>query len=106
VSLSGFNTQKQDFTNQIETLKTQTANLGQQCAVKDGVNQTLQTQNRDQQSTIDGCLSQAMKLLTPEELKVTPIFSDADNSNAAIRTVRWILLVKKVVTPVRMVVGW
>jgi hypothetical protein len=46
-----------------------------------------------------------MKLLTPEQLKVTPVFFDSDNSNAAKRTVRWILLVNRVVTPVNMVVA-
>src|ERR1035437_1870328 len=39
-------------------------------AVKEAVSQTLQKQNRDQQSTINGCLSQAMKLMTPELLKI------------------------------------
>lgn len=41
------------------------------CAVKDGINQTLQQQNRDEQVLIAGCQSQALKLLVPEELKVT-----------------------------------
>lgn len=83
----------------------QLASVRQDSASKEAVAQTLQKQNRDQQSTIDGCLSQAMKLLTPEEQKTTPNFFDNNNStNVAIRTARWILLTNEALTPVRMVI--
>ena len=44
--------------------------LSTTCAVKDGVNRTLEKQNRDQQSTINGCLSQAIRLLAPQSLRI------------------------------------
>ena len=88
-----------------DSLKSSVAEAKTACAVKDGINQTLQKQNRDQQSTIDGCLSQAMKLLTPEALKITPVFFDNDTSNAVVWKSRWILLTNKTVTPVSMVVS-
>jgi hypothetical protein len=75
------------------------------CEAKEGVNETLQHQNRDQQSTINGCLSQAMKLLTPAELKVTPVLMDPVAPNPATTNTQWILLANKTVTPVRMVVS-
>jgi hypothetical protein len=75
-----------------------------ECAIKEGISQTLQKQNRDQQATINGCLSQAMKLLAPEEFKMTPVFFDEDYSNAVIRKARWILITNKLVTPVRMLI--
>jgi len=50
--------------SEINTLRTD-------CAVKDGIDQTLQKQNRDEQVLIAGCQSQALKLLTPEQEKMT-----------------------------------
>ena len=47
------------------------AELRQDFAVKEAVNDTLQKQNRDQQNTINGCLSQAIKMIGPEPLKIT-----------------------------------
>jgi hypothetical protein len=82
--------EKHALSKEISSLEDQAIATEKQCAIKDGVNQTLQKQNRDQQSTINGCLSQAMKLLTPEQLKVTAVFFDADNSNAVVRKARWI----------------
>lgn len=73
------------------------------CAVKDGINQTLQNQNRDQQTTINGCLTQAMKLLTPVEQKITPVFLDQDFETLATRKMRWLVVTNKVITPVHVV---
>lgn len=81
------------------------AELRANIATREGITETLQKQNVDQQSTINGCLSQAMKLLTPEQQKTTPIYFDNNSStNVAIRTARWILLTNKPVTPVRMII--
>lgn len=41
--------------------------LSQDVAVREAISQTLQQQNRAQQNSINGCLSQAMKLLQPEQ---------------------------------------
>ena len=79
--------------------------LRQDVAVKEAVSQTLQRQNRDQQGAITGCLSQQTKLLIPEDLKITPVHVDTDISKAPTKTTRWVLLVNKIVTPVRMVVS-
>jgi len=46
------------------------SDLRTQCAVKEGISQTLRKQTEDQQLTINGCFSQAIKLLTPEDLRV------------------------------------
>jgi len=46
----------------------ETAKLSKDAAVKDAVGQTLQKQNLDQQNTINGCLSQAIKMISPVEL--------------------------------------
>ncbi len=89
-----------------ETRKLQAVinDLKTQCAVDEGISQTLQKQNRDQQSTINGCLAQAMKFLTPEPLKTTPLVLDNDTTNQADKKIRWLLLVNKTVTPVRILV--
>jgi hypothetical protein len=92
------------FHEQDVNFRGQISDLSQGIAVREAVSQTLQRQNRDQQSTINGCLSQAMKLLTPEAQKTTVIFFDRDDSNVAIRTTRWLLLTNKPITPVRMAV--
>ena len=77
-----------------------------EAAVKDAISQTLQKQNRDQQSTINGCLSQAMKLLTPEPPKTTILPIDvADNRDPALKSTRFILLTNKTITPVRVVIS-
>lgn len=77
---------------------TEIAKLTTECAVKDGVNQTLQGQNRDQQSTINGCLSQAIKLLTPEALKITAIgFDVTEDAKATIKSARTLLITNKIV---------
>jgi hypothetical protein len=82
---------RDDLGGQILTLK-------QECAVKDGINRTLERQNRDQQSSINGCLSEAVKLVTPEPLKITPlILEEKDNQT------KFIVLVNKTVTPVNLI---
>jgi hypothetical protein len=66
-----------------------------------GKDEVLNKQNRDQQSTIDGCLSQAMKLLTPEALKTTPLVFD-NETVGEIKKVRWLVIANKTITPVQM----
>jgi hypothetical protein len=82
------NESTQPLKNQIDLLKTE-------CAVKDGINQTLEKQNRDEQILIAGCQAEAIKRLVPPELKITPLVFEADNSNVTIRTIRWLVLTNK-----------
>jgi hypothetical protein len=48
---------QEDLQNQFQALQVQ-------CARTEGANQQLQGQNRDQQNSINGCLTQAIKLVT------------------------------------------
>lgn len=79
----------------------QLAGLNQSVAVKEAISQTLQKQNRDQQATINGCLTQAMGLLAPEPMRITPLALD-NESKDGIKKIRWLVLVNKSVTPVQM----
>lgn len=67
---------ERDLTESHFQLETTRSALSSDCARKDGAVQSLQQQNRDQQSTINGCLSQAMKLLTPEQRHITALIWD------------------------------
>jgi len=75
-----------------------------QCVAREEVIGTLQKQNRDEQVLIAGCQTQALKLLTPAPLRVTPIFMDADNTNIQARSMRWLVLINKAFTPTHLVV--
>jgi hypothetical protein len=75
-----------------------------QCESKNAVNETLQHQNRDQQQTINGCLTQAMKLLTPEPQKATPIWFDRHGDGTLTQN-RWIVLINKTITPVDLFIA-
>jgi hypothetical protein len=84
------------------TLQAQT--LGAACATKDAVNQTLQRQNRDEQVLIAGCQSQALKLLTPTELKTTPLVLHSDEGDRPEKTIEWIIVANKSVDHPRMLI--
>lgn len=71
-------------------------------AVKDGINQTLQSQNRDQQSTINHCFSEAMKLLTPEPLHIAGVAFENEPVDVTTTRVRWLIITNKTVTPARI----
>lgn len=60
-------------------------------------------QIQGQQNTINGCLTQAMKLLTPEPFHLTVLLIDSDKSKSAINTECWLLITNVPKTPVRMV---
>jgi hypothetical protein len=80
-----------------------------ECAFKDGANETLQKQNRDQQSSINGCLTQAIGLIPkPEPFRQTILNLDNEfpaNQNKAMKGVRFLVLANKTVTPVRVGIG-
>jgi hypothetical protein len=99
---------KERFTLTIErdSLRAQLNTSNTECAKKDGVNQTLQNQNRYQQATINGCLSQAMKLLTPAPQKLIALnIGEQMRSRNAEHYNETIILTNKSITPVRLLVA-
>lgn len=92
--------------NVVQPLQTELGNIKTSNAVKDGINQTIQKQNRDQQGTINGCLSQAMKLLTPEELKITAIVFDKKvGQSLPVNSYRILVMTNKTMVPVNLTVS-
>jgi hypothetical protein len=88
---------KDDDGKQITDLRTQ-------CAVKDGINQTLQKQNRDEQVLIGECQTEAIKRLVPEPLKMSAAFfdnTDPRNPQAKYAT-RWLVLTNKPMSPFKV----
>jgi hypothetical protein len=75
-----------------------------ECAREIGKNETLDKQNRDQQSTINNCQTQALKLLTPEALNIIPIplSKDGQSPTPTQRTAQFLLLTNKAISPVDM----
>ncbi len=57
------------------------------------INRTLST----------GVSLQAMKLLTPEPMKITPLVLETNSENIDIKTSKWLVLTNKTVTPVSMI---
>jgi hypothetical protein len=77
--------------------------LEQRCSRLEGANDVLQKQTGDQQTTINNCQTQALKLLIPEPLKITPLFmSEEKNKTESTNTAKALLLVNKVITPVHL----
>jgi hypothetical protein len=75
-----------------------------QCAIKEGMNRTLGDQNRDQQNTINNCQNQALKLLTPESLKIIPVKSYDAIGQPGNGHAQFIVLTNKTIQPVRLIV--
>ncbi len=92
-------TTRQTLGRQITDTNNSLAAKRLECARQEGQNDTLQKQNRDQQGSINGCLTQAIGLLKPVELKVTPVMFDSDNTNVAIRTMRWLVMINQARQP-------
>jgi hypothetical protein len=89
---------------QVEDVNNHLVSKQVECAKQEGQNDALQKQNRDQQGSINGCLTEAMKMLAPEQEKLTVLSFDDDSSgNVAIKRNRWILLINKPVTPAKMI---
>jgi hypothetical protein len=70
------------------------------CAQTVGKNITLEGQNRDQQSTINNCQTQALKLLAPEPLKMTLLTMSTAGSGTGEKTSMILLLTNRTITPV------
>lgn len=84
-----------------DSLNASLTDLKVQCGIKEGMNLTLQKQNRDQQNTINHCQEDAINLLTPQAQKTTVVFFGRDDSKSSPQA-RFLLLTNTAVTPVRM----
>lgn len=74
------------------------------CAETVGASRQLQSQNRDQQTTINNCQTQALKLLTPEPFKIVPLVLEPASGGIEKQNVKFLLLTNRTVTPVNLVV--
>jgi len=95
------------------------AELKTECARQTGISQALQTQNRDQLNSLNGCLTQAIRMTTPEPLKtvafrlnrgtvpIQPGKGKADKQAAVQVTTRtdYLLITNRTVTPTRVKVS-
>jgi hypothetical protein len=63
---------------------------------------TLSTQNRDQQTSINNCQTEAVKLLTPIPQKTIPVLFEAKNFNGGAHFDRYVVLTNKSVDRVRI----
>lgn len=88
-------TKTSELTSMLTTLKIEHA-------VMDGVNQTLQKQNRDQQTTIDRCLAQAVNLLTPAQPQIKS-FPITTGSRPGVPKMEYVLTTNIQRTPVDLV---
>jgi hypothetical protein len=79
----------------------QLSGLQQSCAEMKGANGVLTKQTIDQQETINNCQTQALKLLTPEEEKLT-VLTWEDKANNTEHEASYLLITNKVVTPVNI----
>lgn len=78
--------------------------LKQSCAKTEGANGALVKQASDQQITINNCQTEALKLLVPEALSVTPLTWGDEVKNGVDHHVSYVVLTNKAITPVRMMV--
>jgi hypothetical protein len=98
----------QESLRQTTALNSTITGLRTDVAVRYGVNRTIEKQNGDQQSTINGCLSQAMKLLTPEPLKITShelrgLLPQSPQPGYKF-VISYVVMTNKIITPVRLLV--
>ena len=78
----------------------QLSGLRQTCAKTEGANGVLTKQTADQQNTINNCQSQAIKLLTPEALKISPYLMDFGGGSGTTKVALYLVLTNKTITPV------
>jgi hypothetical protein len=70
------------------------------CAETVGENRTLGQQNRDQQNTINNCQMQALRLLSPEKLRITTAYYGVGESTEVIKRILVVGLINREVTPI------
>lgn len=81
-----------DLTGTLATMTTK-------CAVTNGINETLQKQNQNQQITIDKCLAQAIGLLTPAQPQIKS-FPITTSSRPGVPKMEYVLTTNVQRTPV------
>ncbi len=99
----------QQKTNEAQLQQTKNAlgsaltDLKVQCGIKDGMNSALETQNRDQQGTINNCQTQALKLLVPPKWKTSfRLIGGHDDTLGPSRRYEVLMLTNKPVFPVML----
>jgi hypothetical protein len=75
-----------------------------------GTNSTLQNQNRDQQGTINNCQTQAIKLLTPTDLRVHTavigyLATDKDLANDPVHPISMLILTNKPIATTKVTIS-
>jgi hypothetical protein len=87
---------KDECSGQVSDQKIQNAGLV-------GANGQLQSQNRDQQNTINNCQTQALKLLAPEPTSITALYMSTESTyTEGVLTAKFVLLTNHAITPVKM----
>jgi hypothetical protein len=76
------------------------SSLKETCLKTEGANTALNKQTVMQQGSIDNCQNQALKLLTPEPLKLSVIYSNVGDQIGSITKIDMILITNKTVDPV------
>lgn len=89
--------EEKQLSGQLGTLSSQLTEIKTDRAVKEGIIQTLERQNRDQQKTVNGCLSQAMTLLSAKPFRMTILKLDLPHIANAWNV---LLITNQVVSPV------
>lgn len=91
-------TVRSEFGSQVSSLK-------ENCAKIEGANGALVKQTTDQQGTINNCQTQALKLLAPDPMKVTPIVLEPPTgSGIGVHNMKWLVLVNRTITPINLAV--
>ena len=85
-----------------QELGSQISDLQQSCAEMRGANGVLTKQTIDQQSSINSCQTQALKLLTPEPQKLTILTWEDKNLSGSDHQTTYLLLTNKEVNPTRI----
>ena len=90
--------------NVSDAYKVQIGQLQTQCAKLQGNNESLGAQNRDQQNTINNCQTEAIKLLAPQELKITQHLLNSaepfDTKEEVSRSQTYLILTNKAISPI------
>lgn len=88
----------------VEDLGGRLSALQTSCSKIDGANEVLIRQTTAQQSSINNCQTQALKLLIPEAQQTTPLVLDEPSGTGPEWRMRWLLMTNKIVTPLTMIV--
>lgn len=99
---------KRTLNGEIQSQKDQLIATRLECARWEGQNDTLQAQNRSQQNTINGCLTQAIKLLKRPSLKLSNYFlgqvSTQRFPSSKQRYGTFLVITNQTITPIRLLV--